>query len=382
MRASAVVVGIAMLAIAHARADETYAVTGEATRGGAFEGSVTLRPLTGGELEVTNVVGATTLVGRGRLEGTVVLAEVRPIVGATGVIENLGATRPAAAPMRLAFQKNADGTRWRVRVDGPDGLFAAGEGEQSTGARPSIAGTQSGAATRWKEFEGVPFVKAREDATTVHMSDPRQGQLADCYFVAGLIAVAQANPEALRRMIVDKGGGEYEVTLRGGGTYTIMIDRSFPVDATGEPAYAGVADQQLVNGRVQYELWPMMIERAYAQHRGGYAKMENGMPGTVYQLAGGSSFTYQTASMTDAQISAVLDAALRAGKPISIAFTRKDLGEAAEALSIYSHHTYVVTGSRFGGYFLYNPWGSSHPPRPIMPGELRDLTPTIQIGEF
>jgi hypothetical protein len=376
-------IGIALVATGHARADETYALAGELARGGSFKGSVSLRPLEGDEVHVTHVVGATTLVGRGRRTGGLVRAEVQRTAG----LVNLGREVTTAGPLSLSFQKNEDGTRWRVRLQDGDALVASGQGELSVmGPKPKTTAT----ATKWVRYEGVPFVKGAGDPIAVHMSDPRQGQLGDCYFIAGLIAVARTNPGRIFSMIESKGGGEYAVTLRGCGSYllvckadkTVTVDQSFPADASGLPVYAKLADQRVTKGLVQYELWPMMIERAFAQHRGGYAKMEGGLPATVFELAGGTTTTHDAATMSDEQLRTVLDAALRAGKPVSMAFCRTDLGKAAIPTMVIGHHAYVLTESRDGGYVLYNPWGARHPRRPITPAELRSMGPTIQIGEF
>src|SRR5690606_38289944 len=143
--------------------------------------------------------------------------------------------------------------------------------------------------------------------------------------------------------------------------------RRFPAGSTGKPVYARLADEERRGDEVVYELWPMMVERAYAQHRGGYAAIEGGLPSTVYGIVGGSTSSHEAASMTDEQIRSVLDAALEAGKPISLAFTRRDLGDLGRQVHVVAWHCYVVTGSRDGGYLLHNPWGSSHPPRPITP---------------
>lgn len=368
-----------------ALADETYPVRGRLGDGAEYEGEVALRAGDGDAVHVTHTLGAgVVLTGEGRRTGDLVLAEVARTIGAAEVVGELGSAVPAREPLQLSFRRNAEGTRWRVRVHGPDGLVALGHGRRA----PTPPTTD--AARQWVEYAGVPFVRAPEDDDEVHESDPRQGQLGDCYFVAGLIAVARTRPDAIRSMIADKGDGLYEVTLRGVGRFLyvfsqdvrIEVDRRVPAGATGKPVYARLADEEQRGDQVVYELWPIMIERAYAQHRGGYEAIAGGMPGTVYELVGGGTSSHQAASMSDEEIRAVLDAALEAGKPISLAFTRKDLGEMGRTTHVVAWHSYVVTGSRDGGYVLHNPWGSSHPPRPLTPAQLRELAPTIQVGEL
>lgn len=375
---------LALLTLASsALGDETYPVSG---RHGEepYQGSVVLGPVEGDELQVTHLVGTTTLTGRGRRDGLFVRAEVQQTVGVSEALANLGSTVEAGPPLQLTFQTNDAATRWRVRVEGPQGLVITGQGA----AAPLPETT--GAARQWVEFHGVPFVKAPEDDVDVHMNDPRQGQLGDCYFIAGMIAMARTRPDAIRSMIADQGDGSYEVTLRGARSFLyflpadvqVELDQRYPASSIGRPVYAKLADEERVDGQVRYELWPMMLERAYAQHRGGYPAMENGWPGTVFALAGAKVSAHWAEHMTDDQLRAVLDRALEEGKPVSLGFGRKDLGETGNATHVVAHHAYVVTGSRDGGYVLYNPWGSSHPPRPITPAELRAMGPKIEVGDL
>jgi hypothetical protein len=249
-------------------------------------------------------------------------------------------------------------------------------------------------AAGWAEFRGVPFVKGEADPTDIHESDPRSGAAGDGHLIAGLIAVARTHPELLRALIVDKGGGEYEITLRGLGRYLLVfsedakvrVDQRLPVDVSGEPAYAQRADHEERDGTTVYELWPMLLERAYAQHRGGYDRIEEGTPETVFTMVGARTRTHDLSNMRWAEIERIIDGALKAGQPVTVNFfvniMQGDLGARWKELGLIANHDYVLTERRGGGWVLVNPWGSSHPTQPVTAEDLSRWWPVLRVGEL
>jgi hypothetical protein len=140
------------------------------------------------------------------------------------------------------------------------------------------------------EQEPVPgkaFIQGKGDADAVDPNDVAQGRLNDCYFLAGMAALARADPGAIRRLIHDNGDNTYDVTLyvRSGVDWrtgavgvhkhpvTVRVDNTFPVtpwDKKDPLAYAQPGDRQ--GG--QAELWPMLLEKAYATICGSYHSFE------------------------------------------------------------------------------------------------------------
>jgi hypothetical protein len=194
-------------------------------------------------------------------------------------------------------------------------------------------------------------------------------------------------------MIAPRAGGEWTVTLKGAGSFLYVfsadtdqaVDRSYPVDASGTPVYAKLADQKTVGGKTVYELWPMMIERAYAQARGGYDVLDKGgNPAEVYGFVGGSTRTHvaSTARGDAAHVTKLIDDALAAGKPVTLVLPKVLPPRLAADLHVIGWHCYVLTKKKDGGYVLTNPWGSSHPTRPVTAEELGQLAAKLQVGDL
>ncbi|HBL14576.1 MAG TPA: hypothetical protein DD379_24945 [Cyanobacteria bacterium UBA11162] len=125
-------------------------------------------------------------------------------------------------------------------------------------------------------FPGQPFVGEVGDQDQIDPNDVAQGDLGNCYFSAAMVAVARANPSLIRELIKDNGDGSYNVTLyTEKGSQIIKVTPYFPATGQG-PAYAGFGDES--------ELWPMLLEKAYAQYTEGYGETGKGAGG--YDLIG------------------------------------------------------------------------------------------------
>jgi hypothetical protein len=262
----------------------------------------------------------------------------------------------------------------------------------------------TGPATRWKRFRGVPFLKAPEDATDIHPSDPRQGQLGDCYLIAAMISLANndVGRERLRGLIVETAPGSYTVTLKGEGQFLIrpdertdekvdprlrfddkvVVDARLPVSAGGDLVFCQEADQVERDGVTLLELWPNLIERAYAQSAGGYLGIKSGWPGDVYRIVGGEVTRHKAATMSDAEIERVLADAAASGAAVCVS-SGVDTGTTGPELNVVADHSYALLEVKDtdGGkrYVLANPWGSSHPRRPLTAAEIRGLGATIEV---
>jgi len=96
-------------------------------------------------------------------------------------------------------------------------------------------------------------------------ADIRQGSLADCYFLAGLGAVAQDSAHAVRQNIVDFDDGTYGVRL---GSNFYRVDNDLPIRGSSTaPAYAGFGAQQ--------SMWVAIAEKAFAHYRKGLNSYES-----------------------------------------------------------------------------------------------------------
>lgn len=117
----------------------------------------------------------------------------------------------------------------------------------------------------WARIETpeTPFVTGEGDANAVDPNDVRQDGYGSCGVMSTLETIAQQNPAAIQQMIQDNGDGTYTVTFQeqaeDGSWQEVEVTVSGPFDG-------GAADPSGdVNSRGEQEIWPAIIEKAYAQ---------------------------------------------------------------------------------------------------------------------
>jgi hypothetical protein len=172
-------------------------------------------------------------------------------------------------------------------------------------------------------YSATAALNNKLDLETLSFYDVAQGMLGDCYFLATLSSVAREQPQRIRDAIRWNDDGTLTVhflatpyetqwldPLPQGVTMLksengddagvdVVIDLSLAVGTAtvaGEevtfPAYASTGAHSrnelspLPSGR---ELWPALLEKAYAKARGGYGAIEGGLPGEVAPLFGDST---------------------------------------------------------------------------------------------
>lgn len=157
-----------------------------------------------------------------------------------------------------------------------------------------------------RDFSGFKLFDGGKDASdyenAIRPADVSQGAIGDCYLIAALGALA-ATPEGrrhIRDMIHDNGDRTYTVTFRDGKKVT--VDDDFYTKGNSL-AYAKSG-----------ELWPLILEEAYAKREGSYGAIVGGSGGDVFKDFGLQSETKSTSSYGDR-----LDEVLSSGKPITLA---------------------------------------------------------------
>lgn len=181
-----------------------------------------------------------------------------------------------------SLQKNTTLTRAKIKVT-PDLMVLI----EPRIAKLPIRKDDRPAAV-YKEFRGEPFVhggnrsanidKFLMDFEDIDINDVRQGHLGDCYLFAAMAAVARVNPQAIRDLIHKNDDGTYNVKLyiydqkwQPHRTPTIIqrIKPVFPSWKESKGSAYGHSGEGEEQGDV-LELWPMLIEKAYAYYRSGY----------------------------------------------------------------------------------------------------------------
>jgi hypothetical protein len=196
-------------------------------------------------------------------------------------------------------------------------------------------------------------------------TDVMQKYLADCYLIAAMSSVAKVNPELIEKAFTKRTDGTYDVTLyeQKGAKWVpvkVRIDADLPHNDWLHLNYA--------SGRDEQELWPALLEKAFAQRAGSYAAIEGGVPGDAMSALTGrpSSLTdFQAAGVKAEQVFADLELAMKEKRPA----TASTYGESSNAKytnsGLYSDHAYSVFGVETVGGKKYvqlrNPWGESEP---------------------
>lgn len=267
--------------------------------------------------------------------------------------EDAGAEREVAEQLQAAPD-----TGFGERIEITEGLLALvlGRGEPSVKSKHKDAAFTEHAG----DYSGAG----------ASPSDVKQGGLGDCYLLAALAAVARANPKAIENMIKDNGDGTYDVTIHVDTAWwgkklekkTIKVKPTFPTK-DGKPVYAKEGE----GGPKGPRLWVMLIEKAYAIHKGGYDDIEGGFGGPAMEaITGKASEVVKTSSKTEQEIADLVDAKIKAGAAITAgadwALLKSTKEKAAKDGIPSLQHEYAVSAIDTSALTidLQNPWGFSH----------------------
>lgn len=189
--------------------------------------------------------------------------------------------------------------------------------------------------------------------------DVQQGQVGDCWLIAGLAALADQDPQAIENMFTYD--GTEQVGSSTVGVYTVRF-----YDQNGDAQYVTV-NTMLPNGGHYYEathngvLWAALAEKAYAAANGeGIVSSLDPDVDSYSALNGGdSSWVFQAVTNDDASYNytntSQIAAAWTAGYPVVLATDKPS------SSFIVSDHAYAVVGynASTGNFTLLNPWGGT-----------------------
>ena len=219
-------------------------------------------------------------VSRARAEP--MLGRVRPESGQ--VAEELAAMGHILLRVADTFEqedataaRNLEGMPWVDWDDGGGGPL--GGSRTPPDEDPDFRRVRGADEAEYGPVPGQLFIHGAGEAADVDQSDVGQGQIGDCYFMAALASIAQQNPDFIRNMVRSNQDGTYTVTFyRRVGILSpelepveVVVRPEFPL-VDGIPRFANPGDT--VDG--QHELWPMVLERGYAQFHGGYDEIVGG----------------------------------------------------------------------------------------------------------
>ena len=253
----------------------------------------------------------------------------------------------------------------------------------------------------YKTMKGVAFIRGEGDAHEVDVNDVSQGGLGDCYFMAGIASVAKTDPQRIRDMIQENEDGTFTVYLwkhdyqweeeekdEDGFFFPtvratkIVVDGKFPAGYGTSPSYADFGDSKEVDGKELHELWPMILEKAYAKHKGSFGKIEGGWASTPISFFSGNDAVvdHDPTELAEEKLTKVLAEAVKKGFPTTMGVPA---GGGNPSLNVYANHYYIFVGlDEEGRVQLRNPWGTSHPKRALTLEEFKKTFDSIHVGEF
>ncbi len=215
------------------------------------------------------------------------------------------------------------------------------------------------ADTRWAPTSGQVVVDSFA-ATDVVL-----GALGDCYLASGLASLAQVRPDVLRDAVKDNGDGTYTVRFYKDSFLGLFGRSKKPVYVTvdGDMPTRDGKTPRFTRGRDPKELWPMLVEKAYAKLDGSYGKVGvGGAPTTLWQALTGKSGSMQlNAFKRSSVLFADIKNALAEQRPV--AASTSPLGGQGEGLSKGHVYSVLAVSERDGKQYvtLRNPWGHGEP---------------------
>ncbi len=167
--------------------------------------------------------------------------------------------------------------------------------------------------------DAFPFAyfEGDHDPTAPKGNDTAQGALGDCFFIASMAAIANASPSTISDAITyNQAANTYTVRFHEEDysgrmkPVDITVDAYLPVSgARNDPAYAGDPGQAL---------WPAIMEKAYAQWKGGYSVIGEGGTGhtAMAEITGVRSRSKNPSSMREADVVPYFEGAMADGLAI------------------------------------------------------------------
>jgi hypothetical protein len=233
----------------------------------------------------------------------------------------------------------------------------------------------------------VLFAQQAEDPNEIDVHDVQQDRMGDCYFMATLSALTQSpQGRALIRGAITENRNEqgnvvnYTVTLHQPETHWLGLGRTTFTEVRV------TVDAQFANGHAKaravgdaHEIWPLVMEKAYAQLRGGYnAIAHGGFPADAMQALTGCEAHRSQLGWFRGYRASDLRSDLASGRLVVLG-TRRDVQE----YGLRGGHSYVATELVVDNgrlcVSLHNPWDSTEP-RPVPVDEIARVFHAVDIG--
>jgi WXG100 family type VII secretion target len=293
------------------------------------------------------------------------------------------AEEEAAEPFRNgAYDKDNSGKPGKLDEKTRISEYQTDEGDLFV-TGPGDGQTHSIKLPGWLGGQTITFESGK-----IHPNDVAQGQLRNCFLITSLAVVAHQNPGLIENAIKDNGDGTYTVTFyEKGGGFLGIGDSYQPVNITVTPEFPvrevydketgkWVADGQAPHaGMGDNELWPRILEKAYAQWQGdgditrGYQKLnKGGQSQDVFEALAGTD-SQSTTNMSQYSLSELAQMH-KSGTAITLSSlnTTSNGGEGyynAGSGKLHTTHAYWVESVDVANdkIVVRNPWGYESSPK-------------------
>jgi hypothetical protein len=255
-----------------------------------------------------------------------------------------------------------------------------------------VVNREPGGSAAPTSLPSVVFLRESGDAGEVDPKDVTQSGLGDCYLLAALAGLASSpkGQAALRNAIQehtsDQGEKVYSVRLYEAQEHLIgpKTFREKIVEIRADDPYVVGHAAAPTDGHA-YEIWPLLIEKAFADLRGGYNAIgKGGYPDQALEALTGMPAAHTEFGLFGSYAAGDMKGDLAAGKVVVLS-TRQ--GSANGPYNLADRHAYVVTGTeeKDGKLYvvLHNPWNGadkSDEPKPIPHAELTKWFSSVDVG--
>lgn len=262
----------------------------------------------------------------------------------------------------------ANSGKWEQRLTDLEILYERSKKRQAASledGNPAIAESLRVYHYKAPNKKSKLYQKGKGDKHAIAANDVQQGDLDDCYVLGPLAALAQSNPDWIKKMIEAQEDGTYKVTLylrkeaasNKREKTEVIVQPEFVYNKKGKAAYAGEGDK---------EVWVQVIEKAYAQALGHYdAIAEGGEAQETFEVFTGKKATKgKIQEKEKEELENILKEALKNKKAItlsSIILPNKQKDQKLDKnQKVVTNHVYYLTAIESGILQLQNPLGKDH----------------------
>ena len=263
-----------------------------------------------------------------------------------------------------AFEREADDSAWAMENGGPEGSTVANAAPLSRVGNvvQREAASGGGSTSEPTEHLAGTLYAAGPDGRPLppSLDDLRQGALNDCFLFAAMAAIVNTEPKRIVNMIAYGPNHTYTVIFKGIGFLSSAkqtVSADFVKGKRGNVAARGA-------------LWPLVIEKAYAQEKGGLAELDKGgnAGSAIDDMLNDSASSFDPREKTVDYIMGKIAKAKEKKWPMTILSPQekdatKEKREMADSGGLHFWHTYAIidVDAKNNRIKLFNPWGNSHP---------------------